>query len=124
MSNPNKRKGSSLETAIVKKAQQQDLYARKQPGSGVYKDFPNDVVLENLLVEAKSGYTRLNSDGSKKFSVDVGWLLRVAENAEKGNFEAGIVVIKPDGVRTPYAIVSLDYLLRVLTALKNCPQNP
>lgn len=124
MSNPNKSKGSRLETRVVKMAEAHGLSARRQPGSGIYADFPNDVTIENLLIEAKCGYTRFAGKGvekSKKISVDLEWIIKVSTNAEKGQFDEGLLVIRPDGVQEPYVFVRLEYLLRVLAALKNCP---
>ena len=38
-----KQKGARLETEVVKALTQVGILARRQPGSGIYQDFPHDV---------------------------------------------------------------------------------
>ena len=65
-----KQKGLRLENEVVKLLQQAGLKARRQPGSGVYQDFPHDVELrvgeKRFIVECKA---RKNS-----FQTLDGWL--------------------------------------------------
>ena len=77
-----KTKGYRLEKWIVDQLQSLGILARKQPGSGIYQDFPHDVYADipgfgPLIVEAKSWKH--------------GW--RTGDNAMAG---ADILVIRAD----------------------------
>jgi hypothetical protein len=54
-----KRKGTNLERWVCDELRKIGLDARKQPGSGIYQDFPHDVSVklgehERLIIECKS----------------------------------------------------------------------
>ena len=40
-----KQKGTRLEVEVVRAMQERGLSVRRQPGSGIYSDFPHDVEL-------------------------------------------------------------------------------
>lgn len=62
-----KAKGTRLEVEVVKLLEKQGIEARRQPGSGIYPDFPHDVELKvngkRYIVECKarkSGFATLD----------------------------------------------------------------
>jgi Holliday junction resolvase len=117
MANPNKTLGSALENRVVERAKAKGLKAARQPGSGVYKAFPHDAVVEQLLVECKVRSTHLNAAGDKTLSIQLEWLRKVQEKAIEGGFEQGIVVVNPKGSQKPLVLCDLDWFLGILSKL-------
>ncbi len=113
-----KVKGSRFEGLVVEKARKAGLEASKQPGSGVFKDYPNDAVIEQTLIEAKCGYTELLTSGEKTFKFQLGWIEGVMQHAAEQKLEGAAVIVKPDKSRHQYAMVDLDYLLFLLSFRK------
>lgn len=109
-----KRKGNRLESRVVKAAQEAGLEARRQPGSGVYKNYPNDAVVAHTLLEMKCGYTELSASGEKSFRFQLEWIRNVMKHAKEQGFEGGAVIVRPDGSQTCYAVVEVEYLLSLL----------
>ncbi len=109
-----KRKGSGFESRIVREAQATGLNARKQPGSGVFKDFPNDAVIESILIEAKAGYTRLNVRGEKHFSLDVDWINKVLSHAKESGFDGWLLAMRPDGIRRWWLLGDGQFILDLI----------
>jgi hypothetical protein len=107
MGNKNKIKGTRLENRIVVMAQNYGLSARKQPLSGQLSMYPEDCVVENVLIQSKAGYTRQSKEGQRYFSFDFDWLKRVCQSAESKNFEMGAVAFRPNG--TNQIIISMQY---------------
>jgi hypothetical protein len=118
MANPNKTKGSNFERRIVKEALKSGLEARKQPLSGILPDYPSDVVIEQTLVEAKTGYTRETIKDGPVMSVRLEWLEKVKRLAKSKEFERGVLMIRPDGMTTPFVIMTLDNFLDLLKEVK------
>lgn len=108
MANRNKALGSALEYRVVDKAQQLGLQARRQPLSGVLKEYPNDVVVEDLLGECKvrsthPSYTELQE-----------WLEGCQANAKRMKMRDGFLVYNVKGSRTPRVLCDLDLFLSLL----------
>lgn len=110
----NKRKGTRLETQVVERAHEAGLEAHRQPGSGMYEDYPSDAVIENLLIECKCGYVHLNAAGEKTFTFQLAWMTKVEMNAKKAGFRGAAVIVKPGTSRRSLAIVDLNLLLELL----------
>jgi hypothetical protein len=107
--NRNKRKGSAFESRVVARALKAGLEARKQPGSGVFNDYPNDLVIEGWLGEAK---TRTDHPSLTQM---LAWLDGVQANAKKGReFFGGFLVYNQVGSRKPIVMLSLDDFLSIL----------
>ena len=118
MPNTRKQLGTSLEYAVVEKAKAKGLRSRRQPLSGVLKDFPNDVEIERLLVECKVRSARLDAKGRKTITLDLDWLHGVVGNAERAGYAAGIVVVRPKGSQRLYVLADFDTYLDTLLASK------
>ena len=114
MSNPNKRKGSGMEDRVVREAKKRELDARKQPGSGIYANYPSDVVVEQILVEAKTGYSRVNVAGEKIFSLNMTWLSKVEKEAQTHGFDNHALAFRPTGTTKCYAVIDLNFFLDLL----------
>lgn len=124
MPNRVKQLGTSNEHRIVRKAQAAGLQARRQPLSGVLKDFPNDVQVENILVESKVRSAKVNAKGAKTLTLDLDWLHGVVGNAEKAGYDAGIVVAKAKGSERLYVLADLDFILSLLAQVKGLTAVP
>ena len=118
MPNTRKQLGTSLEYAVVDKAKAKGLRSRRQPLSGVLKDFPNDVEIERLLVECKVRSAKLDAKGRKTITLDLDWLHGVVGNAEKAGYEAGVVVVRPKGSQHLYVLADFDYFTDALLVPK------
>lgn len=122
MTTKQKRKGSGFEDRIVRDAHEQGLDARKQPGSGVYKDFPHDVVVEDLLAECKAGYTVERVKAGKTFQFQLSWLDGVVEAARKAGKRAGVVFFRPDNTKRAWALMEENFFLELLRENKELRQ--
>ena len=113
MTNKNKILGTAQETRIVKRAKDVGLEARKQPGSGVYKDFPADLVIGSGLGEAK---TRSSYEvaGRKVVQFELEWLKQVVRQSEENGFEWGAVFFHPKGTQEQYVFLTLDSFLELV----------
>lgn len=113
MANKSKSLGTALENRVVKKAQERGLTAKRQPLSGVLKEFPSDVVVENTLLECK-----VRGDGTegaeKSVRVEYAWLDKVRKLAQTNGNDLGAVVFNPKGGRTPMVLLDLDDLFYLL----------
>lgn len=115
MANRVKQLGLALEARIVKRAQKAGLRAKQQPGSGVFKEHPHDVVLdEDILVEAKVRSVRITQKGARMLTLDLDWLRRVQADAAKAGFRAGIVIVNGKGESRPLVLADLDFVLELL----------
>lgn len=114
---PNQRKnlGRSLENRVVERAVAKGLKARRQPLSGILKDFPRDVELENLLVECKVRAAYTTQNGHRMLTLDIDWLRGVQADGKEAGYEQGIVVVNPKGDSSPFVLVDLDWFLSLLT---------
>lgn len=119
MPNRNKQLGTSTEHAIVEKAKASGLRARRQPLSGVLEDFPNDVEIEQTLVEAKVRSTKLSAKGARMLSIDLEWLKGVEAHAAKAGYEHAVVVVRPKGSHRLLLLTDLDDYLSLLKAAKH-----
>jgi Holliday junction resolvase len=118
MPSANKQLGSAFESRVVKRASEKGLKARKQPGSGVYAGLPNDVVIENLLVECKVRSASLTAKGEKRLTIDLDWLRGVQTAATREGFRDGIVVINPKGSARPLVLCDYEFWLELLNSAK------
>lgn len=103
---------------MVTKARAKGLTARKQPLSGVLSEYPNDVVIENTLIEVKRRVTRLNAKGARILSLDLDWLDGVQRNAKREGFEGAAVFIRPANSARLLVLVEDDFFLRLLVSHK------
>lgn len=109
MPNKNKALGSGLETRVVNRAHAHGLPAHKQPGSGTFTAFPNDVVVTDLLGECKVRSTH------PSFNELDEWLTGAERNAA-GRFRGAFLVYNPKGSRHPRVMLDLDLFLSILTS--------
>ena len=108
MTNKNKARGSGWETRYVARAIKRGLSARKQPGSGVFKDHPNDAVTEGLLVECK-----MRTDHPSMAQM-MEWLKGVEANAAKGEYLGAVVAYYHKGSRKPVVLMDLETFFDLL----------
>lgn len=101
MTTKTKALGHALEVSSVKKATKRGLEASVQPGSGIYADFPKDIVLEELLGECKKRSTPPSLAQMEK------WL----EGAD-------FLVYAHKGSREQLVLLRYDTFLDVLVATK------
>lgn len=109
MSNPNKALGNGLENRVVQRAAKLGIPAARQPGSGVFRDFPNDVVVADFLAECKvrsrhPSYTEMQE-----------WLEGVQAHAQRVGLADGILVYNVKGSRTPRVLLDLDTFLKIVS---------
>ena len=117
MSNPSKELGTALEHRVVAKAKAHGLVARKQPLSGILKEYPNDVAIQldsgdALLVECKvrsrhPSYTEMQE-----------WLENAQINAKREGFEGAFLVYNVKGSRTPRVLMDLDLFFLLIGSKK------
>jgi hypothetical protein len=93
---------------VVKRAQARNLKAEKQPGSGVYQDFPNDVVVHGLLGECKV------RSSHPSLALLLIWLAGAEENAKKHGFPGAFLVYNQKGSKAPRVLLDLDLFLDLL----------
>jgi hypothetical protein len=108
-----KAKGSHFEERIVADAHEAGLLARRQPGSGVFVDYPNDVIIEDILGEAKAGY----STGAKEtlsFRIQIKWLENVSIHAKKVGMWMGVLFFRPNGCIRYWVVLEKDKFLELL----------
>lgn len=113
MTTNSKALGSGLESRVVRRAERLGLRARRQPGSGVYEDFPNDVVIDapggiTALVECKVRSTL------PSLAQMLGWLDRVERNVKPPHHHFGALVYNTKGSRKPKVLLDLDVFLALL----------
>ena len=110
MTNKARALGNGLENRVVTRARKRGLAAWKQPGSGVYADYPNDVVVSTLLGECKVRSTLPSL--AQMFE----WLEYVESNArkKKGEFDGAFLVFNQKGGRKPKVMLDLDLFLKLL----------
>ncbi len=111
MSNPRKALGTGLENRVVKRAQVRGLEASRQPGSGIFKDYPNDVVVAGLLGECKV------RSRHPSYSEMQEWLEGAQEHAKKAKMPGAFLVSNVKGSRTPRVLVDLDLFLELLSQI-------
>lgn len=107
MTNKNRALGNGLESRVVTRARKRGLAAYRQPGSGVYADYPNDVVVATLLGECKVRSTLPSL--AQLFE----WLGNAERNAQ-GKFEGAFLVFNQKGSRKPKVVLDLDLFLKLL----------
>lgn len=118
MTSRNKALGSSLENRVVERAKAKGLKAQKQPGSGVYRDFPSDCVVDTTLVECKVRAAEVDAKGARSFRVDLEWWKGVRESADKIGMEGAAVVVNPKYSKCPLVLIDLDFFLEILSRVK------
>lgn len=118
MTTKQKTNGTAAEKTVVKKARAKGLQAKKQPLSGVLPDYPNDVVIENALIEVKRRVTKLNAKGARILSLDLDWLDGVQKNAKREGFEGAAVFVRPANSARLLVLVEDDFFLELLLSHK------
>jgi Holliday junction resolvase len=108
MTNPRKDLGTALENRVVDRARKCGLQANRQPGSGIYSEYPNDVVVDNLLGECKvrtrhPSYTEMQE-----------WLENAEINAKRTGKAGAFLVYNTKGSRTPRVMMDLDLFFSLL----------
>jgi Holliday junction resolvase len=100
--------GTGLEERVVKRARERGLEAARQPGSGIFPAFPNDVVVEGLLGECKVRSRHPNYSEMQE------WLEGCQQNARRAHFRGAFLVYNVKGSRTPRVLLDLDLFLDLL----------
>lgn len=116
MTNKSKARGTGWEVRLVNRAKKRGLSARRQPGSGVYPQYPNDVVVEGMLGECK-----MRTDHPSMAQM-VEWLRGVEANAAKHEFPGAFLAYNHKGSRKPIVMIDLETFLGLLNEvrLSNC----
>lgn len=112
MTNKNRALGNGLESRVVARSLRRGLRAHRQPGSGVFREYPNDVVVERLLGECK-----VRSDLpslAKMFE----WMENAQANAKRKRFVGSFLVFNRKGSRKPVVMMDLDLLLDILASVR------
>lgn len=113
MANKNKALGSGLETRVVDRARAKGLSARRQPGSGVFTEYPNDVVVEGFLGECKVRSTH------PSLAQMLDWLGTTEFHAEAAGYRGAFLVYNQKGSRTPVVLLDLDLFLSLLAEFRD-----
>ena len=108
MSNPNKALGTGLENRVVERAHKRGIPAAKQPGSGIFKDYPNDVVVGGYLGECK-----VRSRHPSYIDMQE-WLEYAQANAKKARMPGAFLVYNVKGSRMPRVLLDLDLFLDIV----------
>ena len=108
MTNRNRALGNGLEARVVSRAKERGLRAHQQPGSGIYKDYPNDVVVNGMLGECKVRTTL------PSLAQLLEWLAYVESNSKKGEYTGAFLVFNQKGSRKPKVMLDLDLFLDIL----------
>ncbi|WP_220193932.1 hypothetical protein [Ktedonospora formicarum] len=115
MSNRAKALGSSFERKAVRLANEAGVDASKQPGSGVFKEFPNDIILNgDMLGECKVRAYHFNAKGEKCFTLEKSWIDNVCKHAKQLGMRWA-VLFQPKGQQQVYAVIDYDLLLKLLS---------
>jgi hypothetical protein len=114
VANKPKQLGTALENRVVARARTKGLAAARQPGSGVFKGFPHDATIEDILVECKVRSASVTQKGKRMLTLDLDWLRGVQADAAKAGFRSGIVVVNAKGESKPLVLVDLDFMLGLL----------
>jgi Holliday junction resolvase len=111
-----KQLGTAGENRIVEQAKAHGLHAHRQPGSGIYKDYPADVVIEDkVLVESMVRAVEKSQPGERYVRLDLNWLEKVVDEAAGAGFEMGVVVLQPKGARRRYTLIDFETFLDLLS---------
>jgi len=114
MTSRSKAVGHALEVRVVQEAHALGLSAQVQPGSGVYKDYPHDAVIEGMLVECKVRAVDMDAGRATRiFRFDLNWLKQVV-SAALGKYRMGVVVFRPRGSQEKYVVIALSDFLALL----------
>lgn len=98
MGNRAKALGNAGERGVVERALAAGVPATKQPGSGVYKAHPNDVVLgEWVLGEVKVRTLGVNAAGERTFPLRFEWLVGAIKHAKEQGYHHAALFIRPKG---------------------------
>jgi hypothetical protein len=115
MPSKNKALGLSNERQVVGKLRGAGIEAKQQPGSGVYKEYPNDVLIPGgILAECKVRATSMTARGERIIPFDMDWLEGCEKNAKDHNYEHGVVIVKQRNGRKRLAVMDLDYFIELL----------
>lgn len=108
MTNKNRQRGNGFEMRLVQRALKRRLRASRQPGSGVYRDHPNDVLIEGWLGECKMRTVH------PSVAQMMEWLDYVQANAKRMGYEGAFLAYNHKGSRKPVVVLSLDDFLALL----------
>jgi hypothetical protein len=90
------------------------LKANRQPGSGVFKDYPSDAIIERFLVECKVRAPLPVVEGAEaSVRVEYKWLDRVRMLAAKEGM-TGAVVVRPKGAHKLMVLMDFDEWLQFI----------
>lgn len=120
MSNPRRALGNAGEEGIVKRALGIGLFAKKQPMSGMLKDFPADLTLDNgsirVLGESKVRALHLTPTGAATWTINFDWLRKVVREAREHGFDHAALFVRPKRSQEHFVLLEeatyLDLLKR------------
>lgn len=112
MSARSKQLGTAFEQRVVEKARAVGLPAKRQKGSGIYADEPNDAVVDDWLIECKV------RSGEHLLTIDLDWLEKARLNAARvGLRDAALVVNRKYGT-APFVVLDLGSFLALLAQVR------
>lgn len=120
MTNRAKSLGSSGEKGIVDRVLAAGLRAFRQPGSGQFKGYPADVVIETgeerILVESKVRSLVIRSSGKRMWTIDFDWLRKVIREGTANGFSHAALFVRPKNSGDRFVVLDertyLDLLSR------------
>jgi len=115
MANRNKNLGTGLEVRVVNRAKKRGIEAKRQPGSGIFKAHPNDVLLRfeagQLLDECKVRST------PPSLAQMLSWLDGAEANAARMGMLGAFLTYNHKGAPDPHVLLRLDLFLDLLARL-------
>jgi hypothetical protein len=123
MSSRAKKLGTAGEKGVVERAEAHGLKARRQPLSGILKEYPHDIHIEaplgDVLGESKVRSLEVNARGAKTWTILFEWLTETVEAAEKAGYHHAALFVRPKGSQRRYVLIEeavyLDLLARTAT---------
>lgn len=125
MTNPKRQLGNAGEAGIVKRAIEAGLHAMRQPMSGMLRDYPADLTLDNghlrVLGESKVRSLKVTPSGKRTWTIDFEWLRKVMREAvsakpdERGrSFDHGALFVRPKGSEDRFVLIDEATYFRLL----------
>lgn len=115
MSNQRKSLGSGLESRVVQKLAKAGIPSKKQPLSGILKDYKGDVIIPEIaLLECKVRSTQIDAKGAEFFRVDTRHLSKIREEAKQMGVPMGILVFNVKGSSKPLVVLDFDEYVNLL----------
>jgi Holliday junction resolvase len=116
--NSSREAGNRFEREIVNEAKGEGLEARRQPLSGSTPSHPNDVVLEDILIEAKIRGVVADASSNKSIRFQMSWLRGVVSSAKAHGYRMGVVVFRMKGDKQRYVTLSWDDFIGLIKSSK------